>query len=162
MLSRTADHVREAAHSAVFKRCSIHWGLDDRQVGCFLSAVDMQPLGQRGGLPTIASLALALRVASRLHPGVVLPLSPLLTCPAEGFCSFLLFQPYLFSLGASFPLMASAPASVFLTPVSLFRLQFFSDPTWGPQGLLSCNTSRMNALSSASANPVLLLCLCHG
>ena len=89
-------------------------------------------------------------------------LSPLLICPAEGFCSFLLFQPYLFSLGASFPLMASAPASVFLTPVSLFRPQFFSDPTWGSQGLLSCSTSRMNALSSASASPVLLLCLCHG
>lgn len=51
-----------------------------------------------------------------------------------------------------------ASASVLLTPVSLFRLHFFSDLTWGSQGLLSY---RIDALSSASANPALLLRLCR-
>ena len=126
-----------------------------RQVDYLLSALEIEPLGWRGDLPTIDSLALALPLAFKLHLGMVLPLiSPLLSC--WGLLFFLPFQPCLSSLGASSPPVASA--SVLLTPVSLFRLHFFSDLTWGSQGLLSY---RMDALSSASANPALFLHLCR-
>lgn len=52
-----------------------------RQVGYLLSALEIEPLGRRGDLPTIASLALALPLAFKLHLVMVLPLtSPSLTC----------------------------------------------------------------------------------
>ena len=126
-----------------------------RQVGYLLSALETEPLGQRGDLPAIASSALAFPLAFKLHLGMVLP-------PTSRFlsCCGLLF---LFAFSALLVLPGGLLSSrglclCSLRPVSLFRLHFFSDPTWDFQGLLSY---RMDALSCASANPALLLRLCR-
>lgn len=84
-----------------------------REASGVLSAGKMEPLVQWGDLPTTPSLALALPSASVL---LSIPVQSSLSHfffwgPTKGSCSFLHFQPALFSLGPL--LLWSQPPSLF-------------------------------------------------